>query len=279
MSAPPPSTLRSRASRPPWPFVVLAAAGALFFALPLAGLLLAAPWSSLGSYLASSVVRDALVLSLVSSVAAAAVALVFGVPLAWVLARARFVGKSLLRGVVTLPMVLPPVVAGAALLLALGRRGTLGEPLYDATGLLLPYSLGGVIVANAFVATPLLVLAVEGALRNVDRRYEDAAATMGATRWRVFWRVTLPMLRPALVSAGVIAWARALGEFGATITFAGNLGGRTQTLPLAVFVAMEQDREVAIAIALVMVAISLTVLLLLRDRWWPARPPSDPGGR
>ncbi len=272
MSTPPPSSvLSARPSRPPWPFVLLAVAGAAFFAVPLAGLLLAAPWRSLGSYLTSSVVSDALVLSLVSSVAAAALALAVGVPLAYVLARSRFFGVSLLRGIVTLPMVLPPVVAGAALLFALGRRGTLGEPVYEATGLLLPYSLGGVIVANAFVATPLLVLAVEGGLRNIDPRYEQAAATLGAGRWRVLLRVTLPMLRPALVSGFVIAWARALGEFGATITFAGNLGGRTQTLPLAVFVAMEQDRDAAVAISLVLVAVSLVVLVALRDRWWPTR--------
>lgn len=275
MSVPSTETFSTPEARPPWPLVVLVVIGAVFFALPLAGLLLAAPWSSLGSYLASSVVRDALVLSLISSVAAAVVALVIGVPLAWVLARSTFYGQSLLRGVVTLPMVLPPVVAGAALLFALGRRGTLGEPIYEATGLLLPYSLGGVIAANAFVATPLLVLAVEGALRNLDRRYEAAAATLGASRWRVLWRVTLPMAKPALVSGFVIAWARALGEFGATITFAGNLGGRTQTLPLAVFVAMEQDRDAAVAISLVLVAVSLAVLVVLRDRWWPTRRPSE----
>ena len=144
----------------------------------------------------------------------------------------------------------------------------IGEPINDATGFLLPFSVWGVVVANVFVAMPFLVVTVEGALRNVDGRHEAAAATLGASRLTVFRRITLPMIAPSVRAGLVLAWARALGEFGATVTFAGNLQGRTQTLPLAVFVALEQDRDTAVAISLVLVAVSLAVLLLLRDRWW-----------
>ncbi len=256
---------------PPWPVAVLAAVGVALFALPVVGLAARTPWTGLWAHLSSRFVVDAAVLSVVSSVAAAAFAAAVGVPLAWVLARVQFRGRSVVRALVTLPMVLPPVVGGAALLFALGRRGVVGGPLHDATGLLLPYSIWGVILANAFVATPLVILTVEGALRNLDRRYEAAAATLGASRLRTLWKVTLPMIGPALGVAGVVAWARALGEFGATVTFAGNLGGRTQTLPLAVFVALESDRDAAVAISLVLVALSLGLLIALRDRWWPSR--------
>jgi molybdate transport system permease protein len=214
------------------------------------------------------VVVDALRLSLVASLASTGVACVLGIPLAWMLARVEFPGRSLVRGAVTLPLVLPPVVGGAALLFALGRRGLLGGPLAEATGLVLPFSLAGVIVATSFVSMPFMVVTVEGALRGLDRRYEEAAATLGAGPWTVLRRVTLPMVAPSLVSGLVLTWARAFGEFGATITFAGNLQGRTQTLPLAVFVALERDREVAVALSLVMVAVSLVVLVLLRHRWW-----------
>src|SRR5690606_11189215 len=162
------------------------------------------------------------------------------------------------------------VVGGAALLFALGRRGLVGEPIAELTGLILPFSTWGVIVATTFVAMPFLVITVEGALRNMDGRYEGAAATLGAGRWTVLRRVTLPMVAPSIVSGAVLTWARAFGEFGATITFAGNLQGRTQTLPLAVFVALESERDTAVAISLVMVLISLVVLIALRDRWWRA---------
>ena len=169
-----------------------------------------------------------------------------------------------------LPLVLPPVVGGAALLFALGRRGLIGAPLAQATGLVLPFSTWGVVIANTFVAMPFLVITVEGALRNLDQRYEGAAATLGAGRWTVLRRVTLPMITPSLIAGLVLTWARALGEFGATITFAGNLQGRTQTLPLAVFVALESDRDTAVALSLLMVVVSLVVLIALRERWWKA---------
>src|SRR5690606_31003307 len=190
-----------------------------------------------------------------------------GLPLAWILARTVFPGRRLVRGVVMLPLVLPPVVGGAALLFALGRRGLIGGPLADATGLVLPFSIWGVILATTFVAMPFLVITVEGALRNLDGRHEGAAATLGAGRWTVLRRVTLPMIAPSLVSGLLLTWARAFGEFGATVTFAGNLQGRTQTMPLAVFVALESDRDTAVAISLVMVLVSLGVLVALHDRW------------
>jgi molybdate transport system permease protein len=240
------------------------------FGVPFIGLLSRVPWTDLPDLLANDLVTDALRLSLITSLTATLVSVLIGVPLAWILARLDFPGRSIVRGLVTLPLVLPPVVGGAALLFALGRRGLIGEPLNQATGLLLPFSTSGVILANTFVAMPFLVITVEGALRNLDRRYEGAASSLGAGQWTVLRRVTLPMIGPSLAAGLVLTWARALGEFGATITFAGNLQGRTQTLPLAVFVALESDRDVAVALSLVMVVVSLAVLIALRDRWWRA---------
>lgn len=256
--------------RPPALLVGLGCLGLALFVIPLVGLLGRVPWSELSGLLGSDVVIDALRLSLVASVSATAISAVLGVPLAWLLARVEFPGRPIVRGVVTLPLVLPPVVGGAALLFTLGRRGVVGEPLGELTGLVLPFSIWGVILATTFVAMPFLVVTVEGALRNMDRRFEGAAATLGAKRWTVLRRVTLPMIAPSLVAGLVLTWARAFGEFGATITFAGNLQGRTQTLPLAVFVALESERDTAVAISLLMVVVSLVVLVALRERWWKA---------
>ncbi len=256
--------------RTPTALVILGCVGIALFLVPLAGLLGRVPWAGLPALLGSDLVLDALRLSLVASLSATAISFLLGVPLAWLLARVEFPGRALVRGIVMLPLVLPPVVGGAALLFALGRRGLVGEPLYEATGLLLPFSTWGVILATTFVAMPFMVITVEGALRSVDRRFEGVAATLGARRWTVLRRVTMPMIAPSLISGLVLTWARAFGEFGATITFAGNLAGRTQTLPLAVFVALETDRDAAVAISLLMVAVSLAVLVALRDRWWKA---------
>ena len=254
-------------TRPPGALVPLAGLALAFLLLPFAALLQRAPWSSLADHLSDPIVTQALRLSLVSAFAATGLSLLGGVPLAWMLARTDFPGRSLVRALVILPMVLPPVVGGASLLFAFGRRGLLGGPVYDATGFLLPFSLWGVIAANTFVAMPFLVVTVEAGLRGADRRYEDAAATLGASRWTTFRRVTLPMAAPSIVAGAVLCWARALGEFGATVTFAGNLQGRTQTMPLAVFLGLESDREAAVALSLVLVAVSLAVLVPLRDRW------------
>lgn len=237
--------------------------------LPVVGLLLRTPWGTLGSQFASPVVRQAIYLSLVASVAATALSVVLGVPLAWALARWEFPGRRLVRALTTLPMVLPPVVGGVALLLAFGRRGFVGRWLDEAFGISLPFTLGAAILAETFVAMPFLVITVEAGLRSMNRRFEDAASSLGAGRWTTFRRVTLPLIAPSLWAGAALAWARAIGEFGATITFAGNLPGRTQTVPLAVFLALETDLEAAITLSVVLLAISLTVLVLLRDRFLP----------
>jgi molybdate transport system permease protein len=247
--------------------LVLAAAAILLLALPLAGLIVRAPWGSLWSELSAGDVRAALRLSLLCSLSATALSVLFGLPLAWVQARLVFPGRALLRGLTLLPIVLPPVVGGVALLAAFGRRGLLGQWLEAACGVRLPFSTAGAALAETFVALPFFVLTVEGGLRSVDRRLEDAARTLGAGPWRVFWSVTLPLVRPSLLAGAVLCWARALGEFGATITFAGNFPGRTQTLPLAVYLLLESRPEAGIAVSLLLVAVSLAVLVVLRDRW------------
>ena len=234
--------------------------------LPLVGLLVRAPWSGLPELLAEPPVREALRLSLLSAATATALSLVLGVPLAWVLARTRFPGRRLVRALVTLPLVLPPVVGGVGLLYAFGRRGVLGPALADL-GISLPFTTAGVVLAEAFVAMPFLVVTVEGALAASDLRYEHAAQTLGASRWTVLRRVTLPMVAPSVAAGTVLCFARALGEFGATITFAGSFPGTTQTMPLAVYLALETNPEGAIALALVLLAVSLLVLIGLRERW------------
>ncbi|MEX0666156.1 MAG: ABC transporter permease [Acidimicrobiia bacterium] len=258
-----------RARRGPPVFVgVVAAVAIAFFALPLIGMLERAPWSDVWGDLTADTTVDALRLSLVCSLAATALSLLFGVPLAWVLARAEFPGRRLARALVTLPMVLPPVVGGVALFLAFGRNGFVGQHLDAWFGLRLPFSTGGVIVAETFVAMPFLVVAVEGALRSADIRYEEAGAVLGARRMTVFRRVTLPMIAPAVAAGAVLSWARAIGEFGATITFAGNFPGTTQTMPLAIFGRFEAgDLDGSIALSLVLVGVSIAVLVGLRDRW------------
>ncbi|KIH97854.1 molybdate ABC transporter permease [Streptomonospora alba] len=259
--------MRVRAGRFPWLLVVPALIGLAFLVLPFAGLLARAPWATLGTRLLLPEVRGALWLSLTTATAATAVAVVLGVPLAWLLARAEFPGRRVARALVTVPLVIPPVVGGVALLLALGRRGILGRHLDEWFGLTLPFTPVAVVIAQVFVAMPFLVISVEGALRGADRRYEEAAATLGASRAVVFRRVTLPMVGPGVLAGAVLAWARALGEFGATITFAGNFPGRTQTMPLAIYLAMQESPESAIVLSLVLLGVSLLILVALRDRW------------
>jgi molybdate transport system permease protein len=253
--------------RIPTALIVLAAAGAAFFVLPLIGLLQRAPWSTLAGEVGRPEVRQALWLSIQCSLGALAVAAVLGLPLAWVLAKVDFPGRSVVRALVTLPMVLPPVVGGVALLYAFGRHGFSGTILRDTIGVTLPFTKAGAVVAEAFVAMPFLVVATEAGLRQLDSRYEEAAATLGAGPWRRLVTVTLPMIAPSLAAGAALAWARALGEFGATITFAGNLPGRTQTLPLAVYVSLETRPASAIVLSLLLLAVSLVVLVGLRDRW------------
>nr|AGZ94228.1 molybdenum transport system permease protein modb [Kitasatospora sp. NRRL F-6133] len=258
------------ATRVPAALLLPALLGLAFLVLPLLGLLIRAPWSALPELLTGAEVWQALRLSLISATAATGVSLLLGVPLAWLLARTDFPGRRLLRALVTLPLVLPPVVGGVALLLVLGRNGIVGRWLDSATGLTLPFTTAGVVVAEAFVAMPFLVISVEGALRAADPRYEEAAATLGASRLTAFRRVTLPLVAPGIGAGAVLAWARALGEFGATITFAGNFPGRTQTMPLAVYLAMESDPEAAIALSLILLTVSIAVLAGLRERWMSA---------
>ncbi|MFD8481435.1 ABC transporter permease [Kitasatospora sp. NPDC059673] len=255
------------ATRPPAALLLPALLGLAFLVLPLLGLLIRAPWSALPALLTGPEVWQALRLSLISATAATGVSLLLGVPLAWLLARTEFPGRRLLRALVTLPLVLPPVVGGVALLLVLGRNGIVGRWLDSATGITLPFTTAGVVVAETFVAMPFLVISVEGALRAADPRYEEAAATLGASRLTAFRRVTLPLVAPGIGAGAVLAWARALGEFGATITFAGNFPGRTQTMPLAVYLAMESDPEAAIALSLILLTVSVAVLAGLRNRW------------
>jgi molybdate transport system permease protein len=205
-------------------------------------------------------------LSLLSASLATALSLLVGVPLAWVLARTRLPGRSLLRALVTLPLVLPPVVGGVALLLAFGRRGIVGRHLDAWFGITIPFTTTAVVMAETFVAMPFLIITVEGALRGADIRYEEASATLGASRWTTFRRVTLPLIAPSVLAGAVLCWARALGEFGATITFAGNFPGTTQTMPIAVYVALETDPDAAIALSLVLLVVSIAILTALRDR-------------
>lgn len=267
-----------RRSTVPAPVLALAAGAGAFFALPLLGLLWRAPWSNAWTYLTAPTAVTALRLSLWCSLWATALSIVFGVPLAWVLARVEFPGRGALRALCTLSMVLPPVVGGVALFFALGRRGLVGQYLDRWFGFRLPFTTTGVIVAQTFVAMPFLVITVEAALRQLDGRYEEASRTLGASPWYTFRRVTLPAIRPALVAGAVLTWARALGEFGATITFAGNFPGTTQTMPLAVYLALEgSNPESAIILALVLMGVSFAVLVSLRDRWLGAATGSGPG--
>ena len=255
-----------RPERPPVVLAALAGVGAAFFILPLAGLLYRAPWQTALAELTTPEALTALRLSFVVSLAATGLALLLGVPLAWIYARVRFRGRDVVRALTTLPLILPPVVGGVALLFAFGRRGLFGQAL-DAIGIRLPFTTFGAILAATFVAMPFLVLTVEAGLRSMDRRYEDAARTLGADRWTVFRRVTLPLIAPSVFAGAVLCWARALGEFGATITFAGNLPGTTQTLPLAVYIALETRPEVAIMLSRVLLAVSLAILVAMRDRY------------
>jgi molybdate transport system permease protein len=236
-----------------------------FAVVPLVALAVRAPWSHAGSELSRAGARTALAVSLEVTAGATILAVLLAAPVAWVLARADLPGRSLIRAIVLLPMVLPPVVAGVALLTALGRFGVVGR-LLGHLGITLPFTPAGAAVAAAFVAGPFAVLAFEAGFRALDQRLVDAARTLGASRTKAFLTVTVPMLRPQLVSGLALTWARALGEFGATITFAGNLRGSTQTLPLAVFQALQVDPGGAILVSLVMLALSVAVLAVLGGR-------------
>ncbi|WAB85305.1 molybdate ABC transporter permease subunit [Microcella daejeonensis] len=236
--------------------------------LPLVALIVRAPWATLPSLLAQPAVAQALGLSLATAAAATAVCLLLGIPLALVLARSAAwpaVPRRLLRSLISVPLVLPPVVGGVALLLLLGRRGLIGEWLPFS----IPFTPLAVVIAQVFVSMPFLVIAVEGALRASDRRIEVAAATLGATRLTVLRRITLPLVAPGIASGALLCFTRSLGEFGATITFAGSFPGTTQTLPISTYLLLQTDPDAAIALSLVLMVVSVAVLLGLRDRWVP----------
>lgn len=267
MTAPAPEDMALRPGRPGQAHLVLgllAGAALVLFALPLVGLLARVAPAELWRQLGEPAVREALRLSLVVSLCAAGLSVALGFPLAYALARLPFPGRGVARALVTLPMVLPPVVGGAALLAAFGRRGLLGGLLEHGLGVILPYTTAGAVVAATFVAAPFFVTTVEAALRGLDPRLEQTAATLGASRWRILGTVVLPAIRPSLLAGLALCWARALGEFGATITFAGNLQARTQTMPLAVYEALHSSPDAAIALSLILLAVSLALLAALR---------------
>jgi molybdate transport system permease protein len=279
IEAAPPRHLRRRngGERLPLGALLIALVAIGFFALPFIGLLWRVPWGEAWDVLTQKSVRTALWLSIKCSLSATALAVFFGVPLAWLLARARFPGRGAVRALCTLSMVLPPVVAGVSLFFSFGRRGLFGQYLDRWFDFRLPFTTNGVVVAQTFVAMPFLVLTVEAALRQLDHRFEDAARTLGGSRWYVFRRVTLPTIRPALIAGAVLAWARALGEFGATITFAGNFPGTTQTMPLATYLALESNPDEALVLSVMLIAVSFAVLVGLRDRWLGGTPSPGAG--
>lgn len=250
---------------------VIAGVALALLVLPLLAILLSAPWPRIPALLVAPETLQALGLSVLTAVISTALCLVLGIPLAVVLARSvawPVVPRRLLRAAVTIPLVLPPVVGGLALLLLLGRNGILGRVL-AAPGITIPFTTGAVVIAQTFVAMPFLVFAVEGALRGADRRVELAAASLGASPSRVFSTVTIPLIAPGVAAGAVLCFARALGEFGATITFAGSYPGVTRTLPIASYLASQTDLNQSIALALVLLVVSVGVLLGLRDRWLP----------
>jgi molybdate transport system permease protein len=235
--------------------------------LPLIGLVIKAPWGRAAELLAAPDALSALRLSMITATAATVIVVLLGVPAAWLLARPGLPGAGVIRALITVPLVLPPVVGGVALFTVLGRSGLLGQPLFRLTGFAFPFTPYAVVLAQVFVALPYLILSVEGSLRAADRRYEEAAATLGATPLTVFRRVTLPLIGPGIAAGAVLAWARALGEFGATITFAGNLPEVTQTMPIAVYLALSTDPDAALLLSVLLLAVSIAVLVLLRGRW------------
>lgn len=259
-----------RTPLPRW-LVAIAAIPVLLFVAPLVGLAKEAPWAELGPLLVTEQTSAALWLSLQCSLVSALLCVVFGLPLATWLANGDGLLRSAVRVVTTLPMVLPPIVGGIALLLAFGQHGIVGAPLLRWFGVEVPFTTFSVVLATTYVAMPFFVLTVEGGLRSFDRRYADAATTLGATPWRAFRTVTLPMISPSLCAGLLIAWTRALGEFGATITFAGSFQSRTRTLPLAVYHALESQPAAAIALSMVLLLVSAVVLFLLRRQWFPIR--------
>lgn len=249
---------------PAWIYLP-AAVGAVFVILPLVSMVLVVDWPRFPELITSDESLDALALSLRTAAVSTVLCVLIGVPMAAVLARSTFRFMPILRSLVLLPLVLPPVVGGIALLYTFGRRGLLGE-YFEVLGLHIAFSTTAVVIAQTFVALPFLVMSLEGALRTAGRRYETVAATLGARPTTVFRRVTLPLVLPGLVSGAVLAFARALGEFGATITFAGSLQGVTRTLPLEIYLQRETDPDAAVALSLVLVVVAVVIVVAARGR-------------
>lgn len=239
--------------------------GGLFVLLPLVSMALQVRWENFGELVSSESSLAALRLSLQTSATSAALCVLFGVPMSLLLARSEFRGLTLLRSLVLIPLVLPPVVGGIALLHTFGRQGLLGRH-FEVLGLQIAFSTTAVVLAQTFVALPFLVLSLEGALRTAGTRYEVAAASLGARPSRVLLQVTLPLVMPALLSGTVLSFARALGEFGATITFAGSLQGTTRTLPLEIYLQRESDPEAAVALSFVLMIVAVLVIAIARRR-------------
>ncbi|MEY2767266.1 MAG: molybdate transporter permease subunit [Actinomycetota bacterium] len=250
---------------------LLAALAVAFVVLPLLGVALRLPWSDAWSLATSATARRAAWVSLQTSVVAAVLAAVLGIPLGWWLARTRARGVGLVRSFVVMPMILPPVVAGIALLSVFGRSGVIGQPLLEWWGISIPFTRTAVVIAQVFVSIPFLVLAVESSFRQQDAGLEDAARTLGASPMRVFVTVALPGARPAIVAGVALAWARSIGEFGASITFAGSFPGRTQTLPMSVYELVSTDYPAALSVSFAMMLLSVLVIASLRGRWMVAR--------
>lgn len=250
----------------PWPVWVPAVVAFGLIAVPVAGLVLRTDWPNFGALVTTDAALDALWLSLRTGLTSTALCLLLGAPLALVLARSRLPGLPFLRSVVLLPLVLPPVVGGLTLLFLLGRTGPVGRLLDLWFGITVPFSTAAVILAQTFVAMPFLVVSLEGALRTAGERYEVVAATLGASPLTALRRVTIPVVLPGLVSGAVLAFARSLGEFGATIAFAGNLQGTTQTLPLLIYIQSQNDLDGAVAMSLVLVVVAVLVIVATRTR-------------
>ncbi|AKS35270.1 ABC transporter permease [Mycolicibacterium goodii] len=249
---------------PTWIFLP-ATIGALFVVIPLVAILLKIDWTQFVSLITSASSRAALLLSLKTSAASTAVCVVLGVPMAVVLARARFRGRSVLRALVLLPLVLPPVVGGIALLYTFGRMGLVGHYL-DMAGVRIAFTTTAVVLAQSFVSLPFLVVSLEGALRSAGERYETIAATLGARPTTVLRTVTLPLVVPGMLSGAVLAFARSLGEFGATLTFAGSLQGVTRTLPLEIYLQRETDPDAAVALSLVLIVVAAVIVIASASR-------------
>jgi molybdate transport system permease protein len=249
---------------PAWVYVP-AGLGAVFVLLPLVAMATRVDWPRFGALITTPESLDALGLSLRTSAASTVLCLMLGVPMALVLARTSFPGQRFVRSLMLLPLVLPPVVGGIALLYTFGRRGLLGHTL-QVLGLQIAFSTTAVVLAQAFVSLPFLVVSLEGTLRSVGQRYELVAATLGGGPTLVLRRVTLPLVLPGLLSGAVLAFARSLGEFGATLTFAGSLQGVTRTLPLEIYLQRETDANTAVALSLLLVAVAVAVVGLAAGR-------------